>query len=310
VRTKCDSVGLMTASPAGAASAGRAVGTVALAGATGFIGSAIARAFARAGRELVALPRDVALPGEVVASPGEGAAPADVVRADVLIWAAGRRESDLAANRAAHVAAPLAAARATGARRVVYLSSGECYGAAPLPYREDGPALGTSDYARAKLEGEHALAGVAETIALRLGVVYGPGQSPRMLIPEVAAALRAGKRVALSPGEQTRDFVFVDDVADAVVRAVGREVGGAVGRAIDAPPSTINIASGREVRVRDAVTTLCRVLGASEELLGFGDIAVRPGEAMRYVLDVARAADILGWRATTSLEAGFCRLAE
>jgi nucleoside-diphosphate-sugar epimerase len=256
------------------------VTAIAVAGASGFIGGAIVRALE--GRNILALGREV---------------PAGT-RADVLVWAAGRREADLAANCAVHVEAPVRTARAIGATRVVYLSSGECYGPAPLPYREDGPALGTSDYARAKLAGERALGDVAATTVLRLGVVYGPGQSPRMLIPEVAAGLKAGKRVALSPGEQTRDFVFVEDVARAVVRAIDKAL----------PTTTVNIASGREVRVRDAVTQLCRALGASEELLGFGDIAMRPNEVMQYVLDVQRAADVLGWRATTTLADGFARL--
>lgn len=250
---------------------------VAVAGAGGFIGRAAVRALRAAGHDVAELTRGATVP-----------------RTDVLVWAAGKREATLDANRAVHVDAAVEAMRASGARRVIYLSSGECYGDAPLPYREEGPVAGTSDYARAKLDGEQAVGGCA----LRLGVVYGPGQAPKMMIPQLVAALRAGTPFALTEGTQTRDFVFVDDVAAAIVTAVERE----------RLPAVINIGSGREIAVRDAVREIARALGAPETLLKFGAIAMRPDEAKRYVLDVQRAADVLGWRATTTLAEGAARL--
>ncbi|HEY5944492.1 MAG TPA: NAD-dependent epimerase/dehydratase family protein [Kofleriaceae bacterium] len=251
---------------------------VALAGAHGFIGSAARRAITAAGHDVIPLARGETAP------------------CDVLVWAAGRREADFAANRAVHVDAPVAAARS--AARVIYLSTGECYGDAPLPYREDGPCLGTSDYARAKLEGERALADVAPTTILRIGVGYGPGQAPRLMIPQVVAALRAGQPIALTEGTQTRDFVFVDDIAEAIVAAI--DVGTA--------PAVINIGSGIEITIREAARIIARALGAPESLLGFGQIPMRQNEAMRYVLDVTRAAEVLGWKARTSFADGTARL--
>lgn len=254
---------------------------VAVAGASGFIGSAASRALRAAGHAVVAFARD-------------GAAPAPC---EALVWAAGRREASLDANRAVHVAAAVDAARELGVTRAIYLSSGECYGDAPLPYREDGDARATTDYARAKLEGERALAEVAPTTVLRLGVVYGPGQRPHMMIPQLVAALRAGRVFAMTQGTQTRDFVYVDDVAEAIVAALA------------APPMpVVNIASGEEVAVRDAARTIARALDADEALLGFGQVPLRAGEAMRYVLDVSRAARELGWHPRTSLAAGAARL--
>ena len=235
---------------------------VVIAGATGFIGGAATRAIRAAGCEVVAMGRGERVDG------------------DVLVWAAGNRDSD----RRAHVDAAVVAAR--GFSHVIFLSTGECYGDAPLPWHEDGPTLGTSAYARTKLLAEEALAG---SMILRLGVVYGPGQAPGMVLASVAEALRTQTHVALTAGEQTRDFVYIDDVADAIVAA------------LVAQPAIINIGSGVETRVRDAIEMLA---GGPNPLLGFGERALRVDEQHRYVLDVRRAEQLLGWRATTSLADG------
>ncbi len=254
---------------------------VAVAGATGFIGAAACRALARAGHDVLPLPRSGF----------------DGIRAEALVWAAGRREPDLEANLAVHATAPAAAARALGVRRSVYLSSGECYGSAPVPFREDGPVLATSAYARAKLAGERALAAVTVSTALRVGVGYGPGQAPRMLIPQLVAALRTGRRFGLTHGTQTRDFVFIDDIAAAIVAAL----------AAPAIP-VVNIGSGQELTVRDACEQIADALGVSRALLAFGEVPLRSDEATRYVLAVDLAREGLGWQARTTFAAGAARL--
>jgi len=243
--------------------------TIVVAGATGFLGGAAVRAL-----------------GDVVAI-GRG----ETADGDVLVWAAGRRDSP----REVHVDAAVAAARRV--KRVVYLSTGEVYGAAPTPWREDTTPQPTSDYARAKLAGEAALAAVAPTVVLRIGVAYGPGQKPPMVLPSIVDAVRAGQPIALTEGTQTRDFVFVDDVAEAIARAMA------------APAGVYNIGSGVETRVRDACERFGELLGAPE-LLRFGARPMRDDDLARYVLDPSRARDVLGLRATTSLADGLRRLAE
>jgi nucleoside-diphosphate-sugar epimerase len=255
---------------------------VVVGGGRGFIGSAICRALTAVGHDAIAIGR------------GETA------RGDVLVWAAGKKLPSLDDNRAVHVTAALDALMASGATRAIYVSSGECYGEAPLPFREDGPALATTPYALAKLEGEAAFAARVPTLALRLAVVYGPGQQPPMFLPSIVHALRAGEHVALTDGAQTRDFVFVDDVAAAAVVAA---------LAAKAPNSSvINIGSGVETRVRDVGEELGRLLGGTH-LLGWGERVRGPNDPMRYVLAVDRAAEVLGWRATTPLGVGLARLA-
>jgi nucleoside-diphosphate-sugar epimerase len=258
---------------------------IAVGGGRGFLGGAIGRALAAAGHDVLGFGRE---------GPPGG-------HADALVWAGGRREDDLAANRAAHVAAPLTAALGLAPRTLVYLSSAEIYGGAPVPFREDGPIDPRTPYAIAKREGEETLAALAPSVyVVRPGVVYGPGQAPRMLIPRVLQAVRAGETIALTDGTQTRDFLHVDDLVELVTCLLFD----------DPSPGTYNAGTGVETSVRDAATMLARAIDpARVTLLELGAIPPRPDEQQRYVLDVSRAATRCGWRARIALCDGLAQLA-
>jgi UDP-glucose 4-epimerase len=263
--------------------------TTAIAGARGFIGRALARA----------------LPGPLLPFGREGLPDRTCPQIDTLIWAAGTRDGDPSRLEEAHVAAPLRAltlAAAHGLERLVYLSSGEVYGPGAVPYREDQPLAGTSDYARAKLRGEQRLADHAASLGVTLvvvrpGVVYGPGQREGMLIPSLLAALRAGRRFPCTRGEQTRDFLHVDDLVRLLARC----------RDPDAPAGTYNAATGRETPVADLIIKIAARFGRPD-LPDLGALPYRDGEAMRYVLDPARAAARLGFRAAIDLDRGLSTL--
>lgn len=268
-------------------------GAVALGGAGGFVGGALARALAGAGRAVVGFGRD-------------GLAEETCPEVHALVWAGGGREGDAAALAEAHVAAPVRAlevAARRGARRGVYLSSGEVYGAQAVPFREDAARLGATAYALAKARGEDmfqetaARLGVA-AVVLRAGVVYGPGQTG-MLLGSLRAALVAGRRFSATAGGQTRDFLHVDDLARLVLRCL--EEG--------APAGVFNAGTGVETRVADAAYGLAERF-AARSLLDLGALAYRPGEVMRYALDPTRARELLGFRAEVELEAGLDGLAE
>lgn len=256
---------------------------VLVAGGRGFIGSRAVVALAAAGHRVGVLEHD----DDVAAIGGQGW--------DALVWAAGARRATLDENRAEHVTAFAAAVAACpGLRRVVYLSSGETYGAQDAPFAEDAPLLGTSPYALAKIEGERAAADAAAAVTvLRPAVVYGPGQRGGMFVPSIVAALLAGQRFAMTAGEQTRDLVHVDDVA------------GAIAAAIDGPPGTYNVASGVEHTMRALAEQIAALVGGGAAgLLDVGALPYRGNEQMRYLLDPARAARALGWRAAITLADG------
>lgn len=262
------------------------VTAVAIGGGGGFIGRAAADALAAA---------------PVVAFGREGLAERTCPEVHALIWAGGGREGGEAALTEAHVAAPLRAlaiAAARGARRVVYVSSGEVYGLQPVPFVEDAQRLGDTPYARAKIRGEDEVRAAAarlgiEAVIVRPGVVYGPGQRPGMLIPSLLAALRAGERFACTPGEQTRDFVHVRDVARLLARCTEA----------DAPVGVYNAGTGIESAVAMVVRALAWRVGRVE-LVDLGALPYRGSEVMRYVLDPSRAKERLGFVAEIALAGG------
>ncbi len=197
----------------------------------------------------------------------------------------------------------LEGARRAQSERVVFAASGgTLYGEpAPedLPVRESHPHQPLSPYGVSKksvidylvaYRRLHAL----EFCALALANVYGPRQDPHGeagVVAIFAERLLRGEAVTVfGDGQQTRDFVFVDDVVDAFVRASTRG-GGLV----------CNIGTGQETSVNDLLATMTARTGVKVEPV-FAPL--RPGELLRSSLDVERAAIQLGWRPWTDLADG------
>ncbi len=187
-------------------------------------------------------------------------------------------------------------------RRIVMLGTAEEYGRGPVPYREDVRESPVSAYSLSKLSTTHLAQMKAHTselpiTVLRPSVAYGPEQQADMFLPALIRALLRGERFAMTAGEQTRDFVFIDDLVDALGRA---------GLAEETSGEVINIGGGVEIRISDLVDHvewMTDAQGGAQR----GAIAYRPGEAMNYRLDIAKAARLLGWHPFTSLEQGLQR---
>jgi nucleoside-diphosphate-sugar epimerase len=226
---------------------------------------------------------------------------------EVIVWAAGSRAEDPAVCREQHVTSPVRAFEAAGSlRRFVYLSSGEVYGAQGVPFEESRPLQGTHPYAQAKIAGERALleraAGRSVALyVLRLPIVYGPRQTGSMLVPALVERLLRGERFAMTRGEQTRDFLYVEDVCALVGRCLSS----------DAPPGVFNASGGREVPVREAALTIARAVSPEAcALLDVGALPYREHEQMRYLLDASRAREGLGWTPRVELATGVARVVE
>jgi UDP-glucose 4-epimerase len=203
----------------------------------------------------------------------------------------------------------LEGARQAGAERVVFAASGGTLYGEPspdeLPVRESHPHQPLSPYGVSKksvmdylvaYRALHAL----EFSALALANVYGPRQDPHGEAGVVAIfaerILRGQDVTVYGDGEQTRDFVFVDDVVDAFVRAATRG-GGLV----------CNIGTGSEVSVNHLLATMADVAGVEVTAV---QAPLQQGELLRSCLDVERAAIQLGWRPWTELADGIAPVLE
>lgn len=193
--------------------------------------------------------------------------------------------------------------RARGVARLVYVSSAEVYGPAAGVVNEDHARAPRSPYGIAKLAAEQILetcapdSRVCATI-VRPFSVYGPGSSPAGLIPTIMAAVRRGESPALADLRPIRDYCFVDDAAEAIVRAACR----------DGEVRAYNVASGRGTSVRDVAAA---VLHAAErsDLEIRERTADRPASALTLSLigDTARAAAELEFTARIALDDGLRR---
>jgi len=201
----------------------------------------------------------------------------------------------------------LEGARAGGVRRVVFASSGgTVYGEGVPPLSEGAPKLPASPYGVAKLASEFYLTTFArlydlDTVALRYSNVFGPRQSPEGeagVVAIFARRLRAGEPLTIfGDGEQTRDMVFVRDVADANLAAARCPLPPV--ESIDS--RAYNVGTGSETSVNRLAALLAEAAGRRPALRY---APARPGELRRNALAVDKAARALGWRPRTSLAEG------
>jgi UDP-glucose 4-epimerase len=198
----------------------------------------------------------------------------------------------------------LEAARASGARRVVSISTGGAiYGEGEgqqLPLPEDAPIAPLSAYGQSKFAAEgyvslyerlYGLSGVS----LRLGNVYGPRQDPlgeAGVIAIFCGLLKEGGRpTVFGDGTQTRDYIYVGDVVAAALAAGDSEATGA-----------INVGTGKETNVLELIEALKRLSGKESFEPEFAP--ARTGEVQRITIDAGRAERELGWRAAMDLDEG------
>ena len=193
----------------------------------------------------------------------------------------------------------LEAARPHGAQVVFSSTGGAIYGECDDGPVVEGAALTPlSPYGTAKLAGEEYLRTYnrlhgTKHVSLRFGNVYGPRQDPHGEAGVVAiflGALARGEQASIfGEGLQTRDYVYVGDVARATTSALGQDGG------------VFNVGTGRETSVVD-LYELCRRIAGSEQKAEHAP--ARLGELQRSVLDTALAASELGFRAMVELEDG------
>lgn len=197
----------------------------------------------------------------------------------------------------------LVAARDARVKRLVYAGSSSAYGDTPtLPKREDMPADPLSPYALQKLVAEQycqlftRLYGF-ETVTIRYFNVFGPRQDPGSpysgVISLFSTALLEGRPpIIYGDGEQTRDFTYIANVVDGVLRAC------------DAPPAAgevINVATGGRISLNELLRTMNRIVG-TDITATYG--VARAGDVRDSQADITKARRLLGYEPTVDLETG------
>ena len=294
-------------------------------GGAGFIGSHIAAACAARGdrvrvadnlstgyrHNLDAIPDAEFLEGdlgdpEFAARAVDGA---ELVFHQAAIPSVPRSVKDPAGSNRANIDASLnvlLAARDAGVRRVVYAGSSSAYGDTPvLPKREDMPPNPLSPYALQKLVAEQycsmftRLYGL-ETVTIRYFNVFGPRQDPSSaysgVISQFAKALTEGRSPTIyGDGGQTRDFTYIDNVVDGVLRASAAPA---------ASGEVINVATGGRISLLELFAVMKKLTGANvEPVFAEG----RTGDVRDSQADISKAKRLLGYEPLVSFEEGLAR---
>ena len=202
----------------------------------------------------------------------------------------------------------LEAMRDAGVRRVVLASSGAVYGEQPTqPVREEFAPQPRSPYAVSKLAAEYYVRTIGilwgiETVALRIFNAYGPGQPLRASFPPVIPAflqrvLSGGSVIVHGDGNNTRDYVYLDDVIDALVAASS---------APDVDRKVINVGSGEETSIGSLLFEIEQVTGRHAQPI---NARTSPGVS-RLCADLSLARDLLGYVPRFPLEQGLRRTIE
>ncbi len=203
----------------------------------------------------------------------------------------------------------LEACRDVGVERVILTSSATVYGKqSAQPVGESMEARPVVPYAVSKRAAEHYLFTMGrlsgfETVALRVFNAYGPDQSlPPVHAPVIPQfmqqAIGRGSLVVFGDGSQTRDFVYIDDVVDALIRS-------ATADGVD--QEIINIGSGEETSLNELIELIGQTAGVKTNVLYNHEAA---GGLARLVADVSKARELLGYCPQTQLADGLRLLLE
>jgi nucleoside-diphosphate-sugar epimerase len=298
-------------------------------GGSGFIGRWVARRLADAGADLFLAAREPDLVAPRWAALGVRGVPlkADLSRPGTASEVIRSVRPSITFNLAGYGVDPLERDEALGERinrdlvAELARAAGDCldprwvgqhlihagtaaeYGEAGGDLSEDSRPRPTNWYGRTKLAGTEALTvaarkGLLRAAAARLFTVYGPGERTGRLLPSLIGAAQAGTDVPLTAGHQRRDFTYVEDVAEGLLR-LGSLPEGMLG--------PINLATGQLETVRRFAERAATVLGLPSQRLRFGVLADRPQEMIHREVSVERLRMLCGWVPATTIEQGVRR---
>lgn len=301
-------------------------------GASGFIGRWVARRLCRQGVKPYLLVRDPAVAervfrdyeinGEIIQ--------ADLHHADSVVEFIGEIKPDVVFNLAGYGVDRTERDEATACQINAYLVEAICramaihgnhawtgqsivhvgsaleYGEIGGNLAEDSAVNPTTLYGKSKLMGTNLLTQFCRKLGVRgitarLFTVYGPGEHDGRLLPSLIQAANDGQPLQLTAGEQKRDFTYVEDIADGLLRLAVAE---------SQPGEVVNLATGRLTTVRSFIETAASILNIPENNLQFGAIPTRAEEMQHDPATVDRLRRLIGWTPPTEIAEGIQRTAK
>ena len=188
-------------------------------------------------------------------------------------------------------------------QNIVHVGSALEYGEIAGNLAEDSDVNPTTLYGKSKLMGTNLLSQFSRKLGVkgitaRLFTVYGPGEHDGRLLPSLLNASSDGQVLPLTAGTQQRDFTYVEDVAEGLLRlaASSSQLG-----------EVVNLATGRLMTVRRFVETAASVLNIPENKLQFGAIPTRAEEMQHNPVTVDRLRRLIGWTPPTEIAEGVQR---
>lgn len=187
---------------------------------------------------------------------------------------------------------------------LIHVGSALEYGTAQGDLSEDSIANPTTSYGRSKLSGTRQLARCCEEsrlkgVTARLFTVFGPGEHDGRLLPSLLEAADSQNSVPLTSGVQERDFTYVEDVAEGLLR---------LGLTTDAKPGeALNLATGKLTSVRAFAEKSAGILGIPEDKLDFGAKPMRAEEMKHAPVSIERLHELTSWAPATTVEEGIGR---
>lgn len=291
-------------------------------GASGFIGRWVARALAQAGARLHLGSRRPPPPDLRAASRSvhlvdlleHGALESLIAQLDprwifnLVGYGVDPRERDASLSNRLNAELPSRLAEATRRRdrdattTIVHVGSMAEYGPVSGKVHEGVRPEPTTLYGRTKLAGTRALADSCRAgglfgVTARLFMVYGPGERPGRLLPSLVETARTGRPLDLSAGTQLRDFTYVEEVAEGLLRLGAARLRGDV----------VNLASGRLESVRSFAETAAAILGIPPQLLRFGALPSNAYDVGHGDVAICELKRLTGWSPSLTIEQGIAR---
>jgi dTDP-glucose 4,6-dehydratase len=199
----------------------------------------------------------------------------------------------------------LDAIRDAPVERFILFSSSEVYGTAErAPMDEEHPLKPRSPYAATKAGADRLAHAYYVTYGLPIVIVrpfnnYGPRQHPEKVVPRfITQALRDEPLTVHGDGHASRDWLYVDDDAEAIEAVIAAPIEAVAGE-------VLNIATGVDIRVADIADRVLAALGKPSSLKTF--VTERPGQVDRHIGSTEKIERLTGWRARTSFDEGLAR---